>query len=1376
MIDQGVTAALAARDALGSTNGDDSHNSRTGVRRTERVARECTYTDFLKSSKRKLENTSRTTRNQQQQQQHHSNKRQNTDRVYTAASGGKKQYGGSKPLCTKCNYHHDGPCAPKCHNCNNIGHLARDCRVTENTNNANNQRGTELGQKPACYECGVKGHYKRECPKLKNNNNHGNQGGRNNAPARVYAVGRAGTDPDANVVTVEGPPMMPEDPYAYVVAAYQITCLAWRSKRPEFVPEPEDPEEDPTDYPADGGDDDDDDDGSSEDDEDDDDEVEEDEDEHEEEEKHLAPADSILPSPVHRVTARMSIREQPPTPVWSKAEIDRLPAIPSPLPSPLSLWSSPLPQIPLPALPVSPPLLVSSPPLPASPTYPLGYRAAMIRLRVETPSTSHPLPPIVLPHTRAFVAMLRVVAPSTYILAPRSETSPSGTPPLLPIPLPTSSPPLILPSMSHRADVTEVTLPPQKRLCIALGMRFQVGKSSSAPTARLTRGLREDYGFVATFNDEIRAPTTDETELGWRLTNFIEIHVRLNDAQDDRVLMSGQLNMLRRDRHDHTRTARLMKTEARLLRQAWVQSMDASDTAHAEVAALQRRQGTARGPTHPKALGEAENGTKKTTRSTPATTTITTTTVTDARLKALINQGIANALATRDAKTSRNSKDNHDSGMGVRRQAPPTRECTYQDFMKCKPLYFKGTEGVVELTQWFKRRETELALMCARMFPKKSDKIERFIGGLPDMTHGSVMASNPKTMQDVIEFTTELIDKKISTFAKRHAENKRKFKDTSKNNQNQHQNKRQNTGKAYTAGSGDNKPYRGSKPLCSKCSYHHDAGNDNTSAKVYAVGYAGTNPDSNAVTGTFFLNNRYASILFDTGADRCFVSIAFSSQIDITSTTLDHYYDVELANRRIIRLNIIIRGFTINFLNHPFNIDLMPVELGSFDVIIGMDWLAKYQAVIVCAEKIVRIPRGIEALIVHGDGSDQGNETCLNIISSTKMKKYMLEGCHVFLAYVTTKETEDKSENKQLEDVSIVRDFTKVFLKDLLGLPLTRQVEFQSDLIPGAALVARAPYRLAPSEMKELSNQLKELSDKGFIRPSLAGYYRRFIEGFSKIAKSMTKLTQKGVKFDWGSEDFVVYCDASHKGLGAVLMQREKVISYASRQLKIHEKNYTTHDLELGSVKAEHQRPSRFLVQPEIPQWKWDNITMDFIMKLLKSSHGYNIIWVIFNQHTKSEIFVPMKETNPMEKLARMYLKEIKQRIQFARDQQKSYADLKRKPMEFQVGDRVMLKVLEKVGSVVYKLELPQDPSRVHNTFHVSNLKKFYADEPLAVPLDRLHFDDKLHFVEELKEIIDQEVMSRFDGTLGEVLSLHGNVKINLGRSIRISSQRPHRH
>ncbi|GJS49889.1 putative reverse transcriptase domain-containing protein [Tanacetum coccineum] len=263
----------------------------------------------------------------------------------------------------------------------------------------------------------------------------------------------------------------------------------------------------------------------------------------------------------------------------------------------------------------------------------------------------------------------------------------------------------------------------------------------------------------------------------------------------------------------------------------------------------------------------------------------------------------------------------------------------------------------------------------------------------------------------------------------------------------------------------------------------NQAGNNRAPAKVYAVGNAGANPD-NVVAGTFLLNNRYAYILFDTGADRSFVSTAFSTLLDIIPNTLDHGYNVELADGRIIGVNTILMGCTLNFLNHPFNINLMPVEMGSFDAIIGMDWLSKYSAVIDCAKKIVRIPSGSEILIVRGDGCSEGHRTRLNVISCTKVQKYLLKGSHVFLAHVTTKEIKDKSEKKRLEDVPIVKDFPDVFPEDLPGLPQTRQVEFQIDLVPGAAPVARAPYRLAPSEMKELSEQLKELSDKGFIRPS----------------------------------------------------------------------------------------------------------------------------------------------------------------------------------------------------------------------------------------------------------------------------------------------------
>nr|GFB77498.1 putative reverse transcriptase domain-containing protein [Tanacetum cinerariifolium] len=264
----------------------------------------------------------------------------------------------------------------------------------------------------------------------------------------------------------------------------------------------------------------------------------------------------------------------------------------------------------------------------------------------------------------------------------------------------------------------------------------------------------------------------------------------------------------------------------------------------------------------------------------------------------------------------------------------------------------------------------------------------------------------------------------------------------------------------------------------------NQGGRNNAPARVYAVGHAGTDPYANIVTGTFLLNNRYASILFDTCADRSFVSTTFSTQINIAPSTLDHCYDVELADGRIIGLNTILKGCTLNLLNHPFNIDLMRVELGSFDAIIGMDWLAKYQAVIVCTEKIIHIPWGNETLIIHGDGSNQGNATRLSIISCTKTEKYVKKGFPIFLAHITTKEVEDKSEKKRLEDVPIVQNFPEVFPEDWPSLPPTRPVEFQIDLVHGAAPVARAPYRLAPFEMQELAKQLKELSDKGFIRPS----------------------------------------------------------------------------------------------------------------------------------------------------------------------------------------------------------------------------------------------------------------------------------------------------
>ncbi|GKC34765.1 hypothetical protein Tco_1047149 [Tanacetum coccineum] len=336
----------------------------------------------------------------------------------------------------------------------------------------------------------------------------------------------------------------------------------------------------------------------------------------------------------------MNIRPQPPIAASTDALITAVAAtlpLPSPPPSPLTSYSSPLPQIPSPPLPVSSPLPMSPPPLSASPTHPLGYIAIMIRLRAE-----HSMPS----------ESSRTIHLYSYILAPRLETPPSGTPPLLPIPSPTSSLHLLLPSIDCRADVTEVTLPPQKRLCIAPGPRYEIGESSSTLIARPTRGLRVDYGFVGTLDAEImrdfdreigyeitniwedpdeiaeEIPAANVVELGQRMTDFVttvrqdtdEIYGRLDNEQDDRSLMSGQLNLLRKDRRSHACTTILMESEARASREAWVQSMDATDhrrqaqltealtllkILQTQMAALQSQQRPARDPTHPDVLEEA---------------------------------------------------------------------------------------------------------------------------------------------------------------------------------------------------------------------------------------------------------------------------------------------------------------------------------------------------------------------------------------------------------------------------------------------------------------------------------------------------------------------------------------------------------------------------------------------------------------------------------------------------------------------------------------------------------------------------------------------------------------------------------------------------
>ncbi|GJX53213.1 putative reverse transcriptase domain-containing protein [Tanacetum coccineum] len=694
--------------------------------------------------------------------------------------------------------------------------------------------------------------------------------------------------------------------------------------------------------------------------------------------------------------------------------------------------------------------------------------------------------------------------------------------------------------------------------------------------------------------------------------------------------------------------------------------------------------------------------TRRATRTTPATTTNPTTTVTEAQLQALIDQGVAAALAERDASRSRDGDNSHGSGTGGRRQVPTQRECTYTDFLKCQPINFKGTEGVVGLTQWAEKMESVFLISnCAITNQVKFASCTlqgsaltwwnshvRAVG--QDVAYTMPWTALKRMITDkycprgeIKKLESEYWNLKVR--AERQAENKRKFEETPRNTQNQQQPfKRNNVARAYTAGPGDKKPYGGTKPLCAKCNYHHDgpctlkctnckklghsardckvrptannnnnnnnnqrtqgtnprvitcfecgvqghyrsdcpklkngnqgnrAGNGNAVARAYVMGSAGTNPNSNVVTGTFLLNNRYASILFDTGADRSFISTAFSSLIDIIPTTLDHGYDVELADGRIIWVNTLIRGCTLNFLNHPFNIDLMPVEMGSFDVIIGMDWLAKYHA-----QQWSRVP--IEHHLVHqGTKVFAGGMSYLFSTGSSIYSKIDLRsGYHqlkvreedipktafrtryghyefqvmpfgltnapaVFMDLMNRvcKPYLDKfiivfiddiliySKNKQehAEHLKLILELLKKeqlyakFSKCEFWIP---KVQFLGHVIDSQGIHVD-PAKI--ESVKDWESPKSATEIRQFL--GLAGYYQRFIEGFSKIAKPMTKLTQKKIKFESlpeGSEDFIAYCDASIKGLGAVLMQREKVIAYASRQLKIHEKNYTTHGFGVRS-------------------------------------------------------------------------------------------------------------------------------------------------------------------------------------------------------------------
>nr|GEU70252.1 hypothetical protein [Tanacetum cinerariifolium] len=543
----------------------------------------------------------------------------------------------------------------------------------------------------------------------------------------------------------------------------------------------------------------------------------------------------------------------------------------------------------------------------------------------------------------------------------------------------------------------------------------------------------------------------------------------------------------------------------------------------------------------------------------------------------------------------------------------------------------------------YTQRFNELVLLCPEAVPAEKKKVEAYIKGLPENIKGEKQGNaramtNAPTEQGGYKGNKPL----CNSFKKHHTGNctltchnygrlghyvrdcKKKAVATSANTQ--------STLVFYGCGEkGHTQNY---------CPNKNNPQGEEACGQAYVIKEADKNQGPNVVMGTFLLNNHYVTILFDSGSDKSFMNTSFSQMINIDPVRLDTNYEVELADGRVASTNIVLKGCTINLVDHLFKTDLMPIELGNFDVMIGMDWLVEQDTVIMCGKKVVHVPYKNKTLVVEGDKS----ASRLKVISCIKARKYIER-----------------------------------------GLPPPRQVEFGIDLVPGVAPVARAPYRLAPSEMKELAKQLQELSEKGFICPNSSPWgapvlFVKKKDGSFRICHSLCLPQLRTHEENYTAHDLelwavvfalrlcrhylygtkcMVYTD--YKSLQYILDQKElnmrqrrwiKLLSDYDCEIRYHPGKANVVDNALSRKEREPIRVRALVmrVHPNLHEQirnaqseavKKKNVEAENLGRLLKTPSGYDSIWVIVDRLTKSAHLLSVKTTDNMDKLTQLYLKEI---------------------------------------------------------------------------------------------------------------------------------------